>query len=1090
MLHILKFSVRHPRLVLTLIGLVTCLFCFFIPRIQLRLDGRSLIPANMPDFIESDKAAARFGLRDYILIGVGNEEAGIYRPESLQRIVRLTDELAGVEGVVEGSVYSLSTVPRLSVASGQIDTHPLLRHGIEWDAEKIRALRREISTSGLDDGVLISVDGKAAMIMAQVETGADRYRVLERTRELIGRESTDGDAIYLSGTALAQAVLGQSSARDLARLIPVIIIVLSVMLFLAFRHPMPALLSLTEIGVSLIWMAGLLGMTGQPVFVTTLILPVILIAVGISDDVYALSHYFSEARRTDGLLVEETTMSAFSSAARPIALTSLSTIVGLLSIAITSLNPLRVFGIFGSAAILFSTLFTFSLLPALLILFKPRLPVKAVSRETGWTGKGSAAIGLLLERMRPWRIAVIALIITACAALLTTRLKVDDAWIKNLPADSDIARGDKFFNSKLAGTVTLELMLDAGQRDEFSSGQGVKALGEVERAVAGLPYVSAVHSLYSDVVQVNAAIKEVDYKTARNEFQQGRADLSNRETEQALLLLSTARRQFLRENVEDTFRRARLTVFIKDADYLRIDGVLRAAAQACADHAPGYGLIPFGDGWVSYLTVRLLVEGQLISILLALLTDVVLITVFLKSLRLGAIAILPVAFSLLVIFATLAATGTSLGIANSMFAGIALGIGLDFSIHLTTAYQQKVRAGMASSEALARTLEITAPAICISAISITAGFVVLTLSEIAPNVQLGLMICLCLLTCAVATLLLVPAMLRLGREGRIKLSTFRLRLLGIVILSLLASSCSTKSVDINEPAAPPKTGNASALSRVELAWIEPLPERDAPDTTAVVNAYNSRPVGSPGWRRVSLNLINGTEITKSFTVVNVWKAKDDEARTLFYLEEPRGLSGTSYLLIEGGESAQQQDMTVHLFLPAGERRVLEIMPENFAEGLLGSDFTYADLRMRLPTGSFEYRLIGQAVLRNEPAWAIEARPLTQAARQSVGWSRAHLYLAKRFPFLLGADYFGEAKHAGDSPPVIKRLRVESFKQGDGTWTPTRMVMFGSGENSSVLTLKDARFNLKEFDAGILTPAELPSLAGRLGQMGGGAAGAR
>jgi predicted RND superfamily exporter protein len=279
-----------------------------------------------------------------------------------------------------------------------------------------------------------------------------------------------------------------------------------------------------------------------------------------------------------------------------------------------------------------------------------------------------------------------------------------------------------------------------------------------------LPYVGAVHSLYRDAVQVSAAIEEKDYRAARNELQQGRAELSNRETEQALLLLSTARRAFLREHVDDTYRHARLTVFIRDANYRRIDGVLQTAAQVCANHAPRYGLIPFGDGWVSYLTVRLLVEGQLISIPLALLTDLVLISLFLKSIRIGLIAILPVAFSMLIIFATLATTNTALGIANSMFAGIAMGIGLDFSIHLTAAYQQKIKAGMLAREALARTLAITAPAICISATSITAGFAVLTLSEIAPNVQLGLTICLCLLTCAVTTLLLVPALVMLRKK--------------------------------------------------------------------------------------------------------------------------------------------------------------------------------------------------------------------------------------------------------------------------------------------------------------------------------------
>jgi predicted RND superfamily exporter protein len=127
----------------------------------------------------------------------------------------------------------------------------------------------------------------------------------------------------------------------------------------------------------------------------------------------------------------------------------------------------------------------------------------------------------------------------------------------------------------------------------------------------------------------------------------------------------------------------------------------------------------------------------------------------------GLIAVLPVAFSLLVVLAALSLAGTPLGIANSMFAGIALGIGLDFAIHMTTTYRESLRRGMPAAEALRSTLEITGPAVCVSAASITAGFSVLMLSEIAPNVQLGVMICLCLLTCAVTTLLLIPNMIRL-----------------------------------------------------------------------------------------------------------------------------------------------------------------------------------------------------------------------------------------------------------------------------------------------------------------------------------------
>jgi predicted RND superfamily exporter protein len=138
-----------------------------------------------------------------------------------------------------------------------------------------------VAKRGYNTGMLVSADGKGTTIIAKVEPDADRYRLLEETRSLITSESSGKDSVYLSGSALAQAVLGEATARDLARLIPAVIAVLGVMLFLSFRHPAPALLSLIEIGVSLLWMSGLMGLTGQPVFVTTLVLPVVLICVNL-----------------------------------------------------------------------------------------------------------------------------------------------------------------------------------------------------------------------------------------------------------------------------------------------------------------------------------------------------------------------------------------------------------------------------------------------------------------------------------------------------------------------------------------------------------------------------------------------------------------------------------------------------------------------------------------------------------------------------------------------------------------------------------------------------------------------------------------
>jgi predicted RND superfamily exporter protein len=769
--HLLRFSVRHPRVVVTLAGAITVCALIFIPRIQLRLDGRSLIPSGLPQFAEGDQAASRFELRDLVLIGVGNEESGVYTPETLQRIARLSDGLSRIQGVVPGSAVSLSTVPRVALVDGKVDTRPLFRPEDQLNTESIQQLRREVVKRGYNTGLLVSADGKGAAIFAKVEPSADRFRLLEDTRSLIANEPSGKDSIYLSGSALAQAVLGQATARDLLRLIPAVIAVLGLMLFLSFRHAAPALLSLTEIGVSLVWMAGLMGLTGQPVFVTTLVLPVVLICVGVSDDVYALCHYFNVAERAGDSTTEETIVAAFSSAARPVGTTAISTVVGLLSMAAVSLNPLRVFGLFGSAAIIFSTLFTFSLLPALLALMKPHIRWKGDATLALGGRPATSALRLLTGRASPRRVTVCALLVAACAVVATTRLRVDDSWIRNLPTNSDIVRGDRFLNEKLAGTTALELMVDAKHGGWFNSREGLVALGSLEWTLARVAQVGAVNCLFNDLVRTNSSLAGLNYSAYRAALRSGRLPLRTEDVDRTLTVLSQSTQASIREKVDDEHRSARVTVFIRDADYSRIDNVLRAAERETLDQGLGHKIVPFGDGWISYLTVRLLVEGQVSSIGLALVTDLILITILLGSVRMGLIAILPVAFSLLLVLAALALAGTPLGIANSMFAGIALGIGLDFAIHLTTAYRQRLTQGMPAAEALRSTLELTGPAIVVSAASITAGFSVLMLSELAPNVQLGVMICLCLLTCATTTLLLIPSLLKLSHKKAQKAQT-------------------------------------------------------------------------------------------------------------------------------------------------------------------------------------------------------------------------------------------------------------------------------------------------------------------------------
>lgn len=246
----------------------------------------------------------------------------------------------------------------------------------------------------------------------------------------------------------------------------------------------------------------------------------------------------------------------------------------------------------------------------------------------------------------------------------------------------------------------------------------------------------------------------------------------------------------------------------------------------------------------------------------------------------------------------------------------------------------------------------------------------------------------------------------------------------------------------------------------------------APAAERLIHDYNARDIGAPGWRRVSLNLETGGRVTRRFSILHLFGRQGTEIRSLVVLEAPPGLRGTDYLLIEG--THDPAGMKLFLHLPAGEERVLSILPSRFEEGLLGSDFTYSDLRWLIPTDGWRFRLAGSTTLLGRTVRVIEAEPVRAEVRESTVWAVVRYYLATAPDLLLGADFY---RQPNASP--AKRLRVEAVERRGRVWTPTRMVMAVSASRSSVLTLGETGFGEGPARPELFVPAALARNAARL-----------
>jgi hypothetical protein len=239
--------------------------------------------------------------------------------------------------------------------------------------------------------------------------------------------------------------------------------------------------------------------------------------------------------------------------------------------------------------------------------------------------------------------------------------------------------------------------------------------------------------------------------------------------------------------------------------------------------------------------------------------------------------------------------------------------------------------------------------------------------------------------------------------------------------------------------------------------------------TELIRRYNLRNTGSPGWRRVNVFFRSGNTATRAYTISNFWNTRGDTSRMLFYLEEPAGLRRTRYLQVE--DQTATQELGVYLYLPAGSQQVLTIAPGAHGQGLLGSDFSYSDLRLTLPVHDCTYRFRGTQMLAGRRTWKIESVP----SRHKPPWTRAILYFTQDRLFLLGADYYSSPESSG-SEMLLKSMRVEEFRDVGSVRTAVRMTMSARGGNSTSIVLQKASFGARAIPEEWLTPSTLSSPA--------------
>ncbi|MBI4830961.1 MAG: MMPL family transporter, partial [Candidatus Lindowbacteria bacterium] len=172
-----------------------------------------------------------------------------------------------------------------------------------------------------------------------------------------------------------------------------------------------------------------------------------------------------------------------------------------------------------------------------------------------------------------------------------------------------------------------------------------------------------------------------------------------------------------------------------------------------------------GYAYITAVVIDLAVTGMLSSILFSILVIYVMTAIMFRSFMGGLYSVIPISMATLLNFGLMGTFGITIGFANSAAFAIAMGIGVDYAIHLIFKFKQEAAESGDLAEANARTLMTSGKAILFNAIVVTAGFVVLVASKFTGHRVMGELLSFSMVTSFVGSVTLLPAALSLFKPA-------------------------------------------------------------------------------------------------------------------------------------------------------------------------------------------------------------------------------------------------------------------------------------------------------------------------------------
>lgn len=723
---------------------------------------RDLFGENDPQLIAYEALEDTYTETNTVLIAVAPEEGSIFTVEALSAIGELTER-------AWQTPYSIRVDSLANYYHTWSEDDDLIVEALVGDAttltdedlariEGIALSEREVV------GNFVSTDGETAGIFINFSLPDNPDQAVVEITDFLDtlfnqqRELHPGIQYYASGFAYFNRALADSAKEDLATLFPIAVVVILALLAVLLRSAWGTFAILMVILFSVSGTMGFVGWGGFVISPPNAGLPLIVLTIATADAVHVISNALAGMRKG----VDKATAIAESILlnAKPILLTSITTAIGFLSLNASETPPFRVLGNTVAFGVLLALFYSVFLLPALLSV----LPLRAGKfKKPKWLEYD--VFGYFADLVIARRKSILVLFALGGVVLVSGihRIELSEKMVTFFDESTPVRQSTDFIIDNLTGLDKLEYSLDSGSDDGIVDPEYLRKVDSFAAWLRSQPEVTHVQAI-SDL------LKRINRNLHGDDAAYYRLPEDRELTAQFLLLyeLSLPLGRDLNDRMTIGKSSTRLTATIRDVSSRELREINSRAEIWLQENIPEFAQEATGQNVIiAYMTQRNIVSMLNGTIIAMVLISVLLVWLF-KSLRIGALSLVPNFIPAFLAFGVWGYLVGEVGIAASVIVAFAFGIVVDDTVHFLSKYLKVRREGQSPPDAIRYTFRTVGNALWTTTAVLSAGFLVFTVSGYEPSWVLGILVTVTILFAIVADFLLFPVLLlAFDRKDRI-----------------------------------------------------------------------------------------------------------------------------------------------------------------------------------------------------------------------------------------------------------------------------------------------------------------------------------